>query len=104
MYKCMECGNIFDRGEEKHYTESHGEQFAPAEHWDGCQLCAGAFEETVRCDDCGAEHLPDELYAGKWCESCLMEKATKEALIRFALGSESDKEDFAEWLAEGGGD
>lgn len=58
MYKCNECGHIFEMGEEKRWTESYGEEFA------GCPLCMGEFTEVYSCEICGA---PTE---GKFCGKC----------------------------------
>lgn len=87
MYKCLDCGHIFDEGEEKTYTETHGERFAPSERWKGCPVCGGAFEQTIRCEECGAEHLADELYADKWCAGCLAEKVTYDSFLDWMMAS-----------------
>lgn len=89
MYKCLDCGHIFDEGGEKNYTETHGERFAPSERWKGCPVCGGAFEQTIRCEECGAEHLADELYADKWCAGCLTEKVTYDSFLEWMMASEN---------------
>lgn len=65
-YKCLECGNIFEYGEEAHWVEPHGEKKK------GCPLCKGAYEKTVKCKVCGGEHLDEELFEGV-CEECIDE-------------------------------
>ena len=65
-YKCLECGNIFECGEEMHWVEPHGEKKK------GCPLCKGAYEETAKCKVCGGEHLDEELFGGV-CEECIDE-------------------------------
>lgn len=65
-YKCIECGHIFESGEESRWTESYGEEMS------GCPVCAGGYEETVQCSICGSEHLADELDGGV-CEACVDE-------------------------------
>ena len=72
MYKCVECGHIFEKGEEKHWTESRGEFLGvPAvEPMTGCPRCSGDFEETEPCAICGKETLRDELNGGI-CVECL---------------------------------
>ena len=93
MYKCLDCGHIFDEGEEKTYKETHGDLMGPAEYWKGCPICGGAFEKTVRCENCGAEFLPDELYADKWCDECLKEMVTYENFLEYiSCGAENDNE------------
>ena len=61
MYKCADCGYMFDEGIT--YTEDYGEQK------EGCPRCGGYFEETVRCDECGEQFLEEELTSGL-CEEC----------------------------------
>lgn len=64
MFKCVECDNIFEIGEEKNWIEPHGENMS------GCPICGGAYEETVRCKKCGSNHLKNELTAGV-CDECI---------------------------------
>lgn len=61
MYKCLECGNIFEDGEQ---TSRFGV--------DSCPLCNGAYEETTSCKICGSAHLEDELNGGV-CDECIDE-------------------------------
>ena len=63
-YKCLECGNIFDEGEEKRWTEPHGEEMT------GCPICNGAYEKTVKCELCEGEFLEEELFGGV-CQECI---------------------------------
>lgn len=63
-YKCLECGHIFEEGEEKLHIEPHGEE------WHGCPRCGGSYQETERCEICGSEHLEEELNCGI-CEECI---------------------------------
>ena len=74
MYKCLDCGHIFDEGEQKKWTENVGECFGfPAyETFGCCPLCGGEYAETVLCEVCGAEHLEDELNGGV-CDECINE-------------------------------
>lgn len=67
MFKCFECGHLFDRGEEKRYTEMHGESYL------ACPICGGAYEETVQCNICGSHHFEGELYNGL-CIDCIGER------------------------------
>ena len=71
-YKCLECGHIFERGEEASWSEYRGEYFGFVAYkkMSGCPLCKGAFEETIPCDICGSEHLEEELNGGV-CDECL---------------------------------
>lgn len=63
-YKCLECGNIFDEGEERRWIEPHGEEMT------GCPFCNGAYEKTVKCEFCEGEFLEDELFGGV-CQECI---------------------------------
>lgn len=73
-YKCLDCGHIFEYGEEAVWSEFRGECFGVEsyEKMDGCPLCKGDYEETVKCSICGSEHLEDELNGGV-CDECIDE-------------------------------
>lgn len=73
-YKCLECGNIFEEGEQARWTETLGEFFGSyrSREMIGCPLCRGAYEKTVPCAVCGSEHLEDELSGGV-CDECIDE-------------------------------
>ena len=61
MYRCIECGNLFENGEEKRYNPGTGEEFK------ACPVCKGDYIEVKPCKICGTyEHNQDELY----CEDC----------------------------------
>lgn len=69
-YKCLECGHIFEEGEQAELEEKYGLDTPPYEKWSGCPLCRGDYEEAVKCECCGAEFLEEELTDGV-CEDCL---------------------------------
>lgn len=71
-YKCLNCGNIFERGEQARWIENLGEYWGlPClKEMSGCPCCFGAYEETYQCELCGSEHAEDELYGGV-CEECI---------------------------------
>ena len=73
-YRCLECGHIFDEGEETTWNEHHpyGMGYA-AEEFSGCPICKGDFEETKQCKICGGEFLEDELNGGDVCDDCIEE-------------------------------
>lgn len=73
-YKCLDCGHIFEEGEEKKWQECVGEFWGTPTYqtYSGCPLCRGDFEETIPCDICGSEHLENELIGGV-CEECIEE-------------------------------
>ena len=61
MYKCKECGHLFEYGEQAVWHESHGEK------WQGCPLCKGNYEEVKICDVCD-EYSSDISYG--MCKKC----------------------------------
>ena len=70
MYRCCECGNLFEEGEQAVWEETHGLDSPPYEKFSGCPVCKGDYEEVHQCKGCGDWHTDDELYEG-WCEDCL---------------------------------
>ena len=73
-FKCLECGHIFEEGEQSRWEEHHpyGMGYA-AEEFSGCPICNGDFEETKQCEICGGEFLEDELNGGCVCDECIEE-------------------------------
>ena len=67
VYKCLECGHLFEDGEQATWIEPHGEE------WSGCPLCKGDYEETKRCRACGNESFLEEELIGGICEECMHE-------------------------------
>lgn len=73
-YKCLECGHIFDEGEEGYIREGGsfwGSEYSSKEPC--CPLCHGDYEETISCEVCGGAFLADELNEGV-CEECIEEE------------------------------
>ena len=85
MFKCLDCGHIFE--EPKQYSEDRtpggaceGGSFI--EHYTGCPVCSGAYEEAKQCEICGKYFTSDELTdtneyinggCGDCCEQCIEE-------------------------------
>ena len=71
MYKCVDCGLVFEEGEEAVWEESRGEYwgFPCSETLTGCPKCKENYEEAYRCKRCGEWFLEDELNDG-YCELC----------------------------------
>ena len=69
MFRCCECGNLFEEGEQAVWHENYGAEIG-GEMFDGCPVCKGGYEEVHQCKECGDWHTEDELYDG-WCEDCL---------------------------------
>lgn len=102
MYKCLECGNIFEDGEQAEWREDYGEKFS------GCPICKGDFVEARNCKWCGDVFTEEELYDGL-CEKCLLSaidydtfleylESDKNALLGFMFGTWW-KSDIPEWAS-----
>ena len=72
MYRCENCGHLFEEGEQAVWEEKHGFIDGPFEKWSGCPLCKSDYEEVHQCKECYDWNAEDELYGG-WCEKCLRE-------------------------------
>lgn len=72
MLKCLDCGHIFEKGEEDRWEEPRGEFWGQpvTETMTGCPYCGGDYEETKPCVECGSEQLEEDLYSGM-CKECL---------------------------------
>lgn len=92
MYKCLDCGHIFEEGEQKTIQENHpyGDTTAP-EYFSVCPCCGGDFAETWRCKCCAEEFLEDDLIGG-YCKKCLRDALTVENFILFAVDGEKANE------------
>ena len=89
-FKCLECGHIFEQGEQATWQESRGEFWGNPcnETVSGCPICKGDYEETIKCNVCGKECLGDELTAGV-CDDCLEQYSTNvDVVFKMAKGSE----------------
>lgn len=60
VYRCNECGHLFENGEEKLWKEPHGETNK------GCPLCGGMYEEMFDCQICGNHTKSDD----DLCDEC----------------------------------
>lgn len=90
MYKCSECGEIFE--EPKSYSEDRtpGGSFEGGSfivHFLGCPECSGAFKEVKECSICGEYKFLEDLTdttgmingdCGYCCEQCLEDNDIKE--------------------------
>lgn len=100
MYKCKNCGHLFDDGEQKHVVEKHGFSDGMYEEYDSCPVCgASDFEETKRCLSCGGEFLKGELIDDKFCYQCLIEDADPDTFLSF-LDAEKPASDKIGWLED----
>lgn len=90
MFKCFECGHLFERGEEKRYTEMHGESYL------ACPICGGAYEETEQCTRCGSHHLEDEIHRGL-CEECVGSLMNKDNMRDYLKDRDIEADFYIEW-------
>ena len=111
-YKCLDCGHIFEEGEQAFWSESRGEYWGEpcSEEVSGCPLCRGDYEKTIPCEICGAEHTRDELFGGV-CEECIEKyqndldmclkigaNDTEDVKLNYFLASMFDKEEIEKIL------
>ena len=90
MYKCTECGNLFEEGEQAVWEETHGLDSPPYEKWSGCPVCRGDYEEVHQCKKCGDWHSEDELYDG-WCESCLRNTINYDTFFEYCEANKDEQ-------------
>ena len=84
MYRCLNCGNLFEDGEQATWYENQGECHGSIAmgRFDGCPLCRGDYEEVYQCKGCGDWHSEDDLYDG-WCEKCLRETINYDTFFEY---------------------
>ena len=83
MFKCCECGHLFEDGEQAVWTEAHGEK------WSGCPICNAGYEEVHQCKECDEWHTEDELYGG-WCEKCLRETINYDTFFEYCEANKDE--------------
>ena len=92
MYKCTECGHLFEEGEQAVWYENQGECHGriAMEKFSGCRVCTGDFEEVYQCDSCGDWHPEDELYYC-WCEKCLRESINYDTFFEYCEANKDEQ-------------
>lgn len=83
MYRCDECGHIFDCGEETTWSERRGDFDKELMH--GCPICRGDYRTIEPCSICGV-YSDGETY----CEEC--KKTIKERFVRLMDANFNRKE------------
>lgn len=93
MYKCKDCGAIFEEPyskEDYEYADvGIGKIIVADLSYDDCPHCHGSYEKAYECSECGEYFLMEEM-AGDICKNCLNDKASIENLINF--GEENKEE------------
>ena len=89
MYRCVNCGNLFEEGEQAVWYETHGLDSPPYEELRGCPVCNGDYEEVHQCKECGDWHTEDELYGG-WCENCLRETINYDTFFEYCEANKDE--------------
>jgi hypothetical protein len=94
-YRCLECGHIFEEGEQATWREYMGEcHGSPAyDEFCGCPLCKGEFEETKQCKICGGEFLEEDLNGDCVCDGCL-EQHKKDLKTCYNIAKTAPKEEI----------
>ena len=90
MYRCENCGNLFEEGEQAVWEETHGLDSPPYETWSGCPVCKGDYEEVHQCKECGDWHSEDELYGG-FCENCLRETINYDTFFEYCEANKDER-------------
>ena len=90
MYRCENCGHLFEEGEQAVWEERHGLDTPPYEKWSGCPICKGGYEEVHQCQECEEWHTEDELYDG-WCEKCLRETINYDTFFEYCEANEDEQ-------------
>lgn len=90
MYRCENCGHLFEEGEQDVWEERHGLDTPPYEKWSGCPICKGRYEEVHQCKECGDWHTENELYEGL-CEKCLRETINYDTFFEYCEANKDEK-------------
>ena len=92
MYRCCDCGHLFEDGEQAVWYENQGEchGVTAMERFSGCPLCHDDYEEVHQCKECGDWHYEDELYDG-WCEKCLRETINYDTFFEYCEANKDEQ-------------
>ena len=101
MFKCCDCGHLFEEGEQTRWTESRGECWGSScnESMQGCPLCKGNYEEVKLCKECGDWHTEDELTNGL-CDQCIENAIGYRSFLDFMLETEALRDFLTEVVWE----
>ena len=88
MYKCLDCGEVFD--EPASVRETHGFTDGFAETFYMCPHCNGDYEEAKQCQECDEWHTDNELYDG-WCEKFLRETINYDTFFEYCEANKDEQ-------------
>ena len=88
MYKCLDCGEVFEKPAS--VRETHGFTDGFAETFYMCPHCNGDYEEAKQCDHCGEWNTEGELYDG-WCEKCLRETINYDTFFEYCEANKDEQ-------------
>lgn len=95
-YICVDCGHIFEEGEEATIVEHHPYGDTTADEYIAvCPICGGDFEEAGICKCCGGAFYEDNLIAHYYCKECVEDYMTEENMKKYI---KEDLDAFAEWM------
>ena len=92
MYKCIDCGHLFEDGEQAVWYENQGECHGviSMERFSGCPVCGGDYDEVHQCKKCGEWHTEGELYDG-WCEKCIRETINYDTFFEYCEANKDEQ-------------
>lgn len=88
MYRCENCGHLFEEGEQAVWYENYGAEIG-GEMFGGCPMCKGGYEEVHQCKECEEWHTENELYSG-WCEKCLRETINYDTFFEYCEANKDE--------------
>ena len=91
MFKCLDCGHIFEDGEQAKWEEDRGEYWGTrcTETMSGCPMCKNDYIEIKPCKLCGSyEHDTGDEY----CNECKAEVSKRLKRIINNEFSEQERE------------
>lgn len=92
MFKCLDCGHLFEEGEQAEWVEPHGETLQ------GCPKCRYAFGEIHPCKICGTyNHEIDD----DFCHDC-KEKTYKKCVELIEKNFSKVERELLEEIYDGG--
>lgn len=86
MFKCLDCGHIFEEGEQKTHYENRDAFFGASAHevFSCCPVCNGSYKKADRCILCDKIHFSDDLVNGV-CKDCAEKSVTYDSALEYLL-------------------